>query len=506
MLGVVVLCICSILIHQLWLKSQTLRSKLRRQGIKGPRASLFQGNLPEMKRIQRGCDYVRALYKPTCQVSHDWVHSLFPSFKYWSKLYGPTFACSLGNVKVMYVSEHEMVKEVTQYPSIKLGKPTNYNFQQHIGPGILTSNGFDWAYHRQIVAPQLYMEKVKGMVNIVLESADLLASSWEMKIKGEGGGAQDIRIDEDLRKFSANVISQTCFGRSYSKARDIFVNLKALQQLMSKSSNNPIPIGLAGAPYFPTKNNKEMRRLAKEIRSSISKMVEERKFATGEDLLQAIIDRANNRNLTPEAANNSIVDSCNNIYFSSIEPTAMSACWTLILLASNPDWQDRIRNELSQVCTGRVPDADTLRNMKLLNMVIQESLRLYPPVALMSREALDEIKIGDFIVPKGVKVLVPVSTLHRDKSVWGADADEFKPERFANGSSGACKLPQLYLPFGAGPRTCAGQNLAMVELKILLSLLLSRFSFAVSPKYRHSPVLKFFVEPEYGANLLVQRV
>lgn len=139
-------------------------------------------------------------------------------------------------------------------------------------------------------------------------------------------------------------------------------------------------------------------------------------------------------------------------------------------------------------------------------MVIQESLRLYPPVPLVTREALKDMKFNDVYIPKGVDIWVTILTLHTDPEIWGSDAYEFKPDRFANGIAGACKLPHLYMPFGYGPRVCLGQNLAMVELKLLLALILSNFSFSLSPNYTHSPVYRLLIEPERGVNLLVKNL
>lgn len=139
-------------------------------------------------------------------------------------------------------------------------------------------------------------------------------------------------------------------------------------------------------------------------------------------------------------------------------------------------------------------------------MVIHETLRLYPPVSVLSREAFKDMKLGDIDVPKGMNVWAMVVTLHTDPQNWGPDSYEFKPERFANGIAGACKIPNFYVPFGVGPRVCLGQNLVMVELKVLLARILSNFSFSLSPNYRHSPTIKLTVEPEFGVDLLVAKL
>ncbi|PKI50031.1 hypothetical protein CRG98_029571 [Punica granatum] len=219
-----------------------------------------------------------------------------------------------------------------------------------------------------------------------------------------------------------------------------------------------------------------------------------------------VLEGAKNSDLSQEAANRFIVDNCKNIYLAGFETTAVSATWSLMLLAAYPEWQDRVRSEALEICGSHLPDSDMLRKMKQLNMVIHESLRLYSPVPVVSREALKDMKFGDLKVPEGVNVWSLVLNLHTDPEIWGPDAFEFNPERFANGITGACKLPHLYMPFGVGPRVCLGQNLAMVELKILLSQLVCNFSFTLSPKYVHSPAIRLVIEPEFGVNILVKKL
>lgn len=141
-----------------------------------------------------------------------------------------------------------------------------------------------------------------------------------------------------------------------------------------------------------------------------------------------------------------------------------------------------------------------------LTMVINESLRLYPPVTTISREVLKDMKFGNINVPKGVNIWSSVTKLHTDPEVWGLDSYQFKPERFANGITGACKFPHFYVPFGVGPRICLGQNLALMELKILIANILSEFSFSISPTYIQSPVLNLVLEPRHGVDLRLHKL
>jgi cytochrome P450 len=160
--------------------------------------------------------------------------------------------------------------------------------------------------------------------------------------------------------------------------------------------------------------------------------------------------------------------------------------------------------EINNGCLLMMNDNDV--EMMQVTMVIQETLRLYPPASVMMQEALTDVKLGNIEVPRGTIVQVPRLMLHLDKEAWGADADEFRPDRFANGVAAACRAAHMYVPFGHGPRTCIGQNLAMAELKVVLARLLTKFAFSPSPRYRHSPAFRLTIEPGFGLPLMVTKL
>ncbi|KAK2994166.1 hypothetical protein RJ640_016672 [Escallonia rubra] len=222
--------------------------------------------------------------------------------------------------------------------------------------------------------------------------------------------------------------------------------------------------------------------LEKEVRTLILKVVKERNDGGDEnDLLQTLLDGAKNGNLSQDSLERFVVHNCKNIYLAA-ETTGLTASWCLMLLASNQEWQDRIRAEALQVCKGQIPNVDMVLKMK------------------------QDIKFGGITVPKGVNVWIVVTRLHTDPELWGPDAYKFNPERFANGVTGACKQPHLYMPFGFGPRVCPGQNLAMAELKVLIAVIVTKFSFSLSPKYMHKPSLNLNTQPATGVDLLIKKL
>ncbi|PKU87406.1 Cytochrome P450 714B3 [Dendrobium catenatum] len=398
-LSFLLLVFCGFALHfyyNAWIRPEKIRRKLRRQGIGGPPPAFLHGNMKEAKRLvweekagRRGEDQ---------KIRHDYTSSVFPYFERWRNMYGmimnlhyvgPIFLYTMGNVPMLHVSDPDLVREMNLCKSLDLGKAT-YLQKTHeplFGHGILKSSGESWAHQRKIIAPEFYMDKVKGMVELMVDSAIPLLETWEKRIEKEGGTAE-INIDEDLKSFSADVISRASFGSSYSKGKQMFLKLYELKKAVSKPN---LLVEITGIRYVVT-------------------------------------------------------------------------------------------------------------------MVIQEVLRLYPPGPVVSREALQDMKVGGIQLPKGINIFIPVPTMHQDLNIWGPDACEFNPKRFEHGVMGACKLPQMYLPFGAGPRTCLGQNFAMVELKIVLALILQKFSFTLSNNYKHSPTLRLIVEPEDGVDLIVKKV
>ncbi|CAN1152326.1 Cytochrome P450 CYP749A22 [Linum perenne] len=136
-------------------------------------------------------------------------------------------------------------------------------------------------------------------------------------------------------------------------------------------------------------------------------------------------------------------------------------------------------------------------------MIVNESLRLYPPAFNLTREVARETKLGKFILPAKMALSLPILAVHNNPILWGEDCHLFKPERFADGVAKATKY-DAFLPSGFGPRTCVGMNFAAAETKIALSMLLQRYKLALSPSYVHAPVHMLTICPKHGLPILLQ--
>ncbi|KAL9245229.1 hypothetical protein vseg_018905 [Gypsophila vaccaria] len=495
------------------LKPKRIRKKFENQGVRGPKpSSILLGNIPQIIEIKSQLNKNNSTKNidNVGSISHDWTSISFPHLKLWQNLYGRMFIYSTGSRQSISISDPNIIKEMTQNTSLDLGKPSYLSKERGplFGHGVVSASGSFWQYQRKLISPEFFPDKVKGMFGMMVEATTKMCNSWEANIESKGG-LIEITIDDDLRNLSQDIISKSAFGSSYSKGKDIFSKLRDLQELMAKT----VYVGVPGSRFMPSMNNWQIRRVEKEINQMILKVVQERMRVKHEtDFLQKMVEGArimctNQDDPTMKIdVEKLIVDNCKTMYFAGHETTSTSITWTLMLLAVYPEWQERARDEVIRVCQGGVPAAEDLRNMKVLTMVIQESLRLYPPAIMSTRTALQETTLNGIKVPKGVDIHVTIPIMHHDPDLWGNDVNQFNPNRFANGVGGACNAPQAYLPFGCGARVCLGQHFAMVELKIMLSIVLSKFRFSLSPSYRHSPSFRLTTEPEHGVQLLVSKV
>lgn len=137
-------------------------------------------------------------------------------------------------------------------------------------------------------------------------------------------------------------------------------------------------------------------------------------------------------------------------------------------------------------------------------MIINETLRLYPPPNNLVRKVENEIQLGNLILPADLHLVVPVMALHHDPRLWGDDVNLFKPERFADGIANATKHnATAFIPFGLGPRSCVGMSFALTEAKTVLSMILQRYSVSLSPTYSHSPFILLLLQPQHGVQVML---
>ncbi|KAK4722887.1 hypothetical protein R3W88_013120 [Solanum pinnatisectum] len=333
---------------------------------------------------------------------------------------------------------------------------------------------------------------VPDMVTSVIK----ILKKWEKE--NEEKEEFEIDVFKELNDLSAEVISRTAFGSSFEEGKRIFV---LQEQQISLTLQAMRSVYLPGFRYLPTKNNMMRRRLEKETRESVRKLIESSKGReNSKSLLRLLISASEEEH---GFGMEEVINECKTFYFAGKETTSVLLTWTLLLLALHQEWQDKAREEVFRVCKGNnLPSAENLNDFKIVTMILNETLRLYPPIVALTRGTSKDIKLGDLEIPANTQFYVAVAAVHHDTEIWGKDALEFNPQRFAESR----KHLASFFPFALGPRVCVGQNLAMVEAKIILAMIVKNFSLALSPSYVHAPTLRLTLQPQYGAPILFRKI
>ncbi|KAG5597312.1 hypothetical protein H5410_038544 [Solanum commersonii] len=487
----------------LWLKPKKLEKYLRQQGLNGNSYKLFFGDLKVGYMISK-----EAKSKPM-NFSHDITQRVSPLLHKTFTNYGKIAFTWFGPRPVVLINDAEMVKDIFSKPYIFV-KPENYHIIKLLIKGLATANKDIWSRHRKIINPAFHLEKLKIMVPIFYSCCYDMVSKWE-KIVTENG-SYELDLWPNLEILTSNALSKAAFGSNYEEGKKIFDLQMELSELVMKSF--PLP----GASLLPTKTNRRVKEIAKEVRSSIQGIITKRLKAmerenagiSYDDLLGVLLE-SNSRQIKGVNKNlgmsiEEVIEECEFFYFAGHESTSVLIMWAIILLSKHLDWQERARQEILQVFGGQKPDFDDLSRLKIVNMILLETLRLYPPGVMFARVLGETTKLGNITLPCGVQVNIPTLFVHRDQEIWGNNANEFNPERFSEGVASSTNGKFGYFPFGFGPRVCIGQNFAMLEAKVALAMFLQHFTFDISPSYVHAPYLVVTLQAQYGAQVILRKV
>ncbi|XP_027153445.1 cytochrome P450 CYP749A22-like isoform X1 [Coffea eugenioides] len=481
-------------LHKVWWMPRRIQHVFFSQGIKGPPPRFLHGNTIEISEMRQN------FMNRKVQLSHDIFRTLQPHIYLWTKIYGKNFLHWPGARAELVVSEPELIKELLYDNEQSFCRSdVDRHLKKILGKGILTSDGEKWLKLRKLSSQAFHAESLRHMIPAMIESVELMLGRWK---NYEG---MEIDASEEFRVLTAEVISRTACGSSYLEGQDIFQMLRKLVVLSSKNSyKTKLPII---SSVFKDRYDLEADKLEKRARDSVLEMVKKRQkeISSGEDFLGLHLKAHYASDRNSKITVQEIIDQCKTFYSAGQTTASILLSWTILLLAIHTEWQEKAREEVFELFGQQPPNPEGISRLKTMSMIINESLRLYPPSVYIQRKAKKGAKLGKLILPTNTNVHVPILAIHHDPKLWGEDAHIFNPERFSSGVAAATKNnPAAFLPFSLGPRTCVGANFATLEAKISLSMILQRYTFTLSPNYVHSPVQILSLRPQHGVQVVIR--
>nr|BAL45208.1 cytochrome P450 monooxygenase [Glycyrrhiza uralensis] len=492
-------------LNWVWLRPKSIERRLREQGLQGNSYRPLVGDIRDMIKMIKEA---KARYMDP--YSDIIAPRVLPYVVHTVAKYGKNSFMWLGPNPRVFIMDPDKIKEMTT-KVYEFQKPETSPLFKLLASGFANYDGDKWAKHRKIVSPAFNVEKLKMLIPIFSQSCDEMVNKLESVVSASNGTCE-LDIWPFCQNVSRDVLARAGFGSSYEEGKRVFELQKEMLRLTVTLFRFAFILGYR---FLPTYTNRRMKAIDKEMRTSLMAIINRRLKAmkegepTNNDLLGLLLESncKSEKNISGGGMSlREVVEEVKLFYLAGQEANAELLVWTLLLLSKHPKWQAKAREEVFQVLGHGKPDYDKIGQLKIVSMILQESLRLYSPAVVISRYLRKDAKLGDLTLPAGVELIIPVSMMHQEKEFWGDDAGEFNPERFSEGVSKATNGKVCYLPFGWGPRLCIGQNFGLLEAKIAVAMILQRFSLELSPSYSHAPSFIITLQPEHGAPLILHKL
>jgi len=350
-----------------------------------------------------------------------------------------------------------------------------------LGDGLLTSEGELWRAQRTNVQPAFRPRRIAEQAGAVAEEAAALVALLRTR-----AGQGPVDVLQEVTGLTLGVLGRTLMDTSLDGHGGIAHAFEAVQD---QAMFDMVTQGLVPT-WVPLATQRRFRRARRDLARTVDELVADRasrldESDPGDDAFARMILAAR-RHDDPAVGRRLLREELVTLLLAGHETTASTLGWTLFLLARHPHVRDLLRDEARAVLAGgRTPDADDLHKLTYTTQVVQEAMRLYPPVWILPRVAQQADEVGGFPVPAGADVLVCPYTLHRHPDLWD-DPERFDPGRF-DAARTANRPRYAYIPFGAGPRFCVGSGLGMMEAVFVTALVTRDLDLDVVPGHRGVP-------------------
>jgi cytochrome P450 len=368
-----------------------------------------------------------------------------------------------------------------------------------LSDGLLSAEGEQWHVQRRTLAPMFARRSVMSFAPAMMEAAQALAARWARHADGA-----TIDVAAEVTRLTLDVLERTIFSDGLGRDAEQF---RLAMTAYFNSIGRISPLDLMGVPDFvPRIARLNVRSSLRFFEAAIDTMIAARRARLAanpadvpRDILTLLLDA-----LDPETGERMTAAEVRSNILTFIaaghETTANSLAWSLFLLSQSPAWRERVEAEVDREIGS--PIEGLADRLTVTRAAIEEAIRLYPPIAAISRVATAGDTLGGEPLRRGSLVVIAPYVLHRHRRLWD-DPDVFDPGRFLGDARKSIDR-FAYLPFGAGPRTCIGSAFALQEATLVLAVIMSRFTLTLAPRHAVWPLLRVTLRPEGGLPMTVR--
>ncbi|MDB5281116.1 MAG: cytochrome, partial [Bacteroidota bacterium] len=378
--------------------------------------------------------------------------------------------------KIMVVDDPEYIKHIMQDNNKNYLKWFNNDvLKMLLGNGLLTSEGEFWRKQRRLAQPAFHRERLAGMVNAMVDCTREQIEKMEVMPQ-----KNNVDVSMEMMALTLNIVARAMFSSEVKSAIDIVSHeIETTSQLIMDRFKTPFRL----PNWVPTPTNLRERKSIENLNNVLNPIIQTRRKSTGQfhDLL-AMLMEAKDEDTGEQMSDQQLRDETMTIFLAGHETTAVALSWLWYLLDQNPVEAQKLYDEIDTVLQGKTPTLEDLMRLPYSRLVIDESLRLYPPAWIIGRENIEDDVIGGHHIPKGYAMLIPAYHIHRDPRLWDQPL-VFNPERFRKENIKE-KHRFAYFPFGGGPRQCIGNNFALMEMQIILVMMLQKFRFKLTKGFQ----------------------
>ncbi len=418
-----------------------------------------------------------------------------------TRQYGDIIRIPFGPIVSYFVNHPDYIEEVLTnnnqfFTDLNLKRDDG---ERLFGNGLLSSNGDFWRRQHRLIQPAFHRQRIAAYADVMVAYTNRMIATWQP------GEIRDLH--QEMMHLALVIVAKTFFDADVtSKVEQINTALGAVIQHYNQKQGSKALLFLLNSllpKWLPTPRKRRFRKAVERLDEVVYGIIHQHRTSGKDagDLLSMLLHLQDEDG--SQLSDQQLRDEMMTLLFAGHETTAKALSWTWMLLSQHPEVEAKLVEELQAVLGGRTPTMADLPQLRYTERVVLESMRLYSPAWVMSREAVQDCEIGGYPVPAGTNVFMSQWVMHRDPRYFD-NPEQFNPDRWANDL--AKRLPTYaYFPFGGGPRVCIGRAFAMMEIVLVVATIAQKFRLTLVPEHPIVFQLSITLSPKHGIKMLLNQ-